>query len=60
MEWKKKEEWDNYFIILKSENNLLDKSECTYNVDGSGVPLEYHSPLEDIKYDTPYLEINHR
>jgi len=45
---KKKEELDNYFVTLKSvlvENNLLDKPECIYNVDESGVPLEHHSPL---------------
>jgi len=39
---------DNYFITLKSvlvDNNLLDKPECIYNVDESGVPLEHRSPL---------------
>jgi len=45
---KRKEELDIYFITLKSvlvDNNLLDKPECIYNVDESGVPLEYCSPL---------------
>jgi len=45
---KRKEELDNYFITLKSvlvDNNLLDRPECIYNVDESGVPLEHRSPL---------------
>jgi len=38
---KRKKKLDNYFIILKSvlvDNSLLDKLECIYNVDESGVP----------------------
>jgi len=27
------------------DNDLLDKPDCIYNVDESGVPFEYHSPL---------------
>ena len=45
---RKKEELDNYFITLKSvleDNDLLDKPECIYNVDESGVPLEHRFPL---------------
>ena len=39
---------DNYFITLKRvlvDDNLLDKSECIYIVDESGVPLEHRSPI---------------
>ena len=45
---RKKEELDNYYITMKSvmeHNDLLDKPECIYNVDESGVPLEHRSPL---------------
>ena len=42
----------NYFITLKSvleDNNLLDKPECTYNVDESGVPLEHLDTWHGLK-----------
>ena len=44
---KKEEDFDNYFVTLKSilvDNYLMSKSGQIFNVDKSGMPLEHRSP----------------